>query len=262
MRLSRKARKELRSLSTRKGRRAQQSFLAEGVRVLEEALRHGVLPRRLYICPEALDERGAAAVKGFSAQGVPVEFVLPEDMEAITETRTPQPLAAVFHFQSTALDSLEGRWPRRLLALDGITDPGNLGTLLRSALAFGQAEVAVLGEGADPHAPKVVRSSAGALFALDLVRGSAGDLAQAAHAHGATLLVTTLDGKADDAVLEEALSAARLVIVIGSEASGVSPELHAAAQHRWRIAHEPTVESLNAAVAGSILLHELHRRGT
>jgi TrmH family RNA methyltransferase len=147
--------------------------------------------------------------------------------------------------------------PEAVLLLAGISDPGNAGTLLRSAEAFGAAGVLFGRGGVDPFAPKVVRAAMGSLFRLPVAVVDAEEVVQAAGAAGRPIVAATLDG--------EALSGARLppsaILAVGNERHGVAGFLS-----RWdravRIEQASATESLNAAVAGSILLYAMSlRRG-
>jgi TrmH family RNA methyltransferase len=248
--------RRLRSLKTGKGRREWGQYAAEGVRLLEESRRYEVEPEALYLDPGALSDRGRQLVAELEARGIPCEEIARHQLEGAADTKTPQGLIAVFRQPDIALNSL--RTCRRLLICDGISDPGNVGTLIRSARAFDFDAVLLTEESADPFSPKVVRSTAGAIFGLpvlklgldsclDFLEGSDFALATSAPAAGG-----------DSDRLEELSRRGQVALVIGSEGKGVSERLTERSELRVAISHSDRVESLNAAVAGSLLMRELY----
>jgi RNA methyltransferase, TrmH family len=174
----------LRSLQTAKGREAEGLFLIEGPHLLVAALDAQVTPRLLVYDPLALERtvegrRLLERVADARAAGVEVYEALPSAIERASDTRTPQGIVAAVALADVAPDRTRARRRGRarpvLLALDALADPGNLGTILRSALAA-DADEALLSPGcADPFAPKVVRAGAGAHFHLPMRVGLAWD---------------------------------------------------------------------------------------
>ena len=151
------------------------------------------------------------------------------------------------------------RRPGFVLALDGLQDPGNLGTLLRTALAAGVEEV-WLAEGADPYAPKVLRASSGAALALPLRRLSRDELLtllQGPSAAGLQRVATLVSGGTPYWELDWIRPT---VLLLGNEGAGLDPQLAALADARVTIPHSPAVESLNVAVAAAPLLLERWRQ--
>jgi TrmH family RNA methyltransferase len=242
--------KLVRALQTRRGRReAEGAFVVEGVRLAEEALRAGVAPR-LVLHTEALDGRGRAVVNQLARLGAAVEAVSDGVMAAASDTTTPPGLLAVLPIPAPAL-------PEALtfaLVLDGLADPGNLGTILRTAAAAG-VEAAFLAPGSvDAYNPKVVRAAAGAHFHLPIVeagwdaieRRLSGLRLWRAEAHA---------GETYDRVDWRAPSA----LVVGSEAAGHSEAARRAAPQAVHIPMPGRAESLNAAVAAGILMFAVAR---
>src|SRR5690606_32392654 len=255
----RSLRLSLRSLRDKAGRREHGHYLAEGIRVLEEALRHGALPKELFVVPERLGERGVLLVRRFRDAGIDATEIDSTTLDRFAEARTPQGAIGVFALPEPRLEAGAPRGFPSILLLDGIADPGNAGTLLRSALAFGFGLAILAGESADPFSPKVVRSSAGAIFGLEAPRVSVEEAAEWVRSAEVPLIATSQDGESPST---EALARRPLVLAIGSEARGLHPELAAVAQSTWRVEHPPAVDSLHAAVAGSILMHEVFRAGS
>jgi TrmH family RNA methyltransferase len=145
------------------------------------------------------------------------------------------------------------------VVFDRPTSPGNIGTLARSADAFGASALVVTGHAADPYDPQAVRASTGSLFALTVLRvPGPGPVVEHAHAHGYRIVGTDEEGGA----LADADLGGRVVIVVGNETHGLSSGWRAACDEVVAIPMVGTASSLNAAVAGSIVLHEsLRQRG-
>jgi TrmH family RNA methyltransferase len=222
--------------------------------VLEDALRHGVLPRVVYFAAAGLTERAGRLVEAMAAAGVRREEAEAWQIERAADAQTTQGLLGVFPTPADDLQSLPLEECGRVLVCDGVSDPGNLGTLLRSALAFGFRAVILCGDATDPWAPKVVRSTAGALFGLAIARASASEAVSLLSERGFRLLALAGGG--------ESGCAERLVGDAEHVALAVGAEGLAAAYGRWRIGHAAEVESLNAAVAGSIAMRELYSAST
>ena len=136
--------------------------MAEGVRLLEEALRHRVKPRTVYFAPSLLSARGEKLVARFRRGRVDLEEVPARTLTKLSDTATPQGVVGLFATPQKAPAELYDRRFRNILLCEDISDPGNLGTLLRSALAFGFEMVLLCGSCAEPYSPKVLRSSVGA----------------------------------------------------------------------------------------------------
>jgi TrmH family RNA methyltransferase len=248
--------RRLRSLKTGKGRREWRQYAAEGVRLLEESRRYEVVPETLYFDPGALSERGRQLVGELETLGVPCEELASHQLEGAADTKTPQGLLAVFRHPDIPLDSLGAC--RRLLIGDGISDPGNVGTLIRSALAFEFEAVLLTEESADPFSPKVVRSTAGAIFGLPVVKLDLDSCMDFLEGSDFALATSAPAADEDSGRLEELSRRGQLALVIGSEGEGVSARLAERSELRLAIGHSDRVESLNAGVAGSLLMRQLY----
>ena len=240
----------IRELLTSRGRRAAGRFLAEGPTLLEEAERSGIAPLEIYGTGAALERAGAAR---FEAAGIAV-FELPERTFArLSDLETPAGLLGLFPIPPSELAAILDR-PGAVLLLAGVNDPGNAGTLVRSAEAFGAAGVLFGRGGADPFGPKVVRATMGSIFRVPVAQVEAEAVLAAAQASGRPVIATDVDGED----LGTAAIPANAILAIGNERRGVRDWLP-----RWdravRIPQRATTESLNAAVAGSIVLYESAR---
>jgi TrmH family RNA methyltransferase len=241
-------------LEQRKARAEERAFVVEGVRLVEEALAAGLLPE-LVLYSASLSERGLRVVEGFRAQGAESLEIAPHVMESLAGTETPQGLLAVF-------PALHHRLPAQLdfvLIADTLRDPGNLGTLLRSAAAAG-AQAALLSPGTtDAFAPKVLRAGMGAHFRLPVLHLEWEEIRALCKNRPAPLTVF-LSEAAEGAACWDLDLRQPLALVIGSEAEGSTARALALADQPITIPMPGRSESLNAAAAASILLFEIVRQ--
>ncbi len=250
--------KRVKTLATGKGRRTSRQFIAEGTRLLEEALRHRFLPDRVYYAPALLGRRGEKLLGRFKGLNVSLAEVSARELRTLAQTETSQGAVGVFALPEYRLSELNRSRYRRILWCDNITDPGNMGTLIRSAQAFEFDPVVLTGNCADAFAPKVVRSSAGAVFGRIIVRSNIKEVFEFVQQHQLAVIATGIRGKKIDYSLIKAYEKAKLMLAIGSEADGLSEEILRNADLTITIPHSRRVESLNAAVAGSILMNEFY----
>ncbi|MBQ7850974.1 MAG: RNA methyltransferase [Clostridia bacterium] len=232
------------SLKDRKGRRETGCFLIEGRKMVEEALQSGFEVTALLLSEDFTP--GFALPEGLAA------YVMPEHVFAsVCDTKTPQGIAAVVRMQ----DSLAAG--QRLVALDGVQDPGNVGTILRTADAAGFDGVILSEQCADVFSPKVLRATMGSIFRMGVrVTGKLPDQLAGLREEGFSILSSQLDGTP---FYERAPVGERFVLVIGSEGNGVTDEVKAEATHRVKLPMRGGAESLNAAVAAGIMMYELTR---
>lgn len=258
MQLTRTELKNLQALLTKKGRRQYGRFLAEGVRLMEESLRFSLRPDTVYFAPSELSERARKLIERFRHAGVSCREIPVRQLGQLADTKSPQGIVGVFTAPSVDLTQLYTRRHRTILVCDNVSDPGNLGTLVRSALAFGFRLVIAVGSTAEPFAPKVVRSSVGAAFGVKMAVAEYAELERLVKAEQITLLAATGTGEKSltDCIRRDADS--RYALVVGSEAEGLSGRILGLAACAVRIAHSPEVDSLNAAVAGSILMKGMY----
>src|SRR6266852_5899144 len=228
----------------------------EGLRILEEAIRSGLRFRAVFFSETAQ----ARAERLLSQLGAQVEtLLLPDKLFAsVVPSEAPQGVAALARWKEFSLEDVLARSQAGpLLAIAGVQDPGNLGTILRSAEAFGTGGI-VLGEGTvSPFNPKVVRASAGSVFRLPVARVKLSEAVDRMKALGLRLVATASH---KGTPLHQAKLTGPLTIFIGSEGAGVSRDLIKAMDEVVAIPQAPQVESLNAGVAASIVLYEIARQ--
>ncbi len=242
-------------LKQKKYRQQRGRFLAEGLRTVEEAVATDVVDTLFYTPIE--DARTRAVLETAAAKQVKLVCVNANVMKKIADTETPQGIIAVCRMRERGLESLLATG-KKLLVLDRVTDPGNVGTMLRTADAAGIGALVLLKGCVDIYAPKTVRSSMGSLFHIPVLTGlEEREFVENARRAGYELLVTCLDG-ADE--LYEADLHGRLAFVMGNEANGVSASLLQAADKRVYIPMNGRAESLNVAMAAGIVLFEALRQ--
>ena len=251
--------KRLKSLSDKRGRRDEGLFLAEGLRVCTEALEAGQVPAILAVTPEAeahpLGRRLVHATRGGGgmAARMPRELI-----SRITGKDNAQGVAAAYAIPDTSLDRLDRGTARLWLVAEGLKDPGNFGTMLRTCDATGAGGVILLDQSCDPFSLEAVRASMGALFSRQVARASGPEffawLRQApAQLVGAALAGRTIDYRAHD-------YRAPCFLFMGNEQSGLPADYAAQCDALVKLPMLGTADSLNVAVcAGVLLYHALDR---
>ncbi|GAB3187408.1 TrmH family RNA methyltransferase [Micromonospora palomenae] len=245
-----------RRLQRRRDRDAAGRFLAEGPQAVREALARAGTVTELFGTPAALDRYPDLAAQAAHAD-VPVSEVTDEALAALAETVAPQGLVAVCRHLDVPLEQALAAGPRLVAVLAEIRDPGNAGTVLRTADAAGAGAVIFAGDAVDPYNGKCVRASAGSLFHVDVVRAPDPlDVVAALRAAGLTVLATTGYGDSDlDDLIDYGRLAAPTAWLFGSEAHGLPEELTAAADARVRVPLHGRAESLNLAAAAAVCLY-------
>jgi TrmH family RNA methyltransferase len=240
--------------SQAKMRREEQAFVIEGVRLAEESLNAGWSAQQVFYTGQ-LDERGSAVVDGFSSRGVPAEQVTDAVMKAVSETETSQGLLVVLKSGTVPIPP----FPNFLLILDGLRDPGNLGTVLRTATAAGVQAVLLAPGCADAWSPKVLRAGMGAHFHLPIHSLSWEEIKLILKEPANRLRVYLADSTAG-IPYTKADFRSPLAFIVGGEAAGAGPESASLADETVHIPMPGGSESLNAGVAASILLFEAVRQ--
>ena len=237
----------VRRLNSRRAfRREEGAFAAEGPKLLAEALRWGG-ELETVICAPGVE------LPGLPSQVRMVE-VCDSLLASIADTENPQGI--VFICKGKSLEFPEQLGGQRYLVLDGVQDPGNVGTIWRTADALGADGLLLVHACADPFSPKTVRATMGACFRLPVYEVEEPDLPGLLSRSGLPLYAAALG---ENTVDVRELDAGPCAVAIGSEGRGVSPELLAMSQKNLKIPMRTRCESLNAAVAAAVILWELAR---
>ncbi|HXL08426.1 MAG TPA: RNA methyltransferase [Gemmatimonadales bacterium] len=253
----------IRDLQRRKARGRRGLALIEGVRLVEEALAAGLPFQGALVAPDlARTARGVELVAELERHAVPVEEIGARTFAQLADTETPQGIIAVIEPRRWAAAEFAPRPGAVALVIDGVQDPGNVGTLIRTAHALGAAGTVVLRGTADPTSPKALRAAMGATFRHPVVPlDDAGFIAWARK-----LTVTLWAAAADGVPLHRAMGKEEggrgdgpIAVIVGNEGAGIRPQLNALAAQRVAIPLAQGAESLNVAVAAGILLYEVTR---
>jgi TrmH family RNA methyltransferase len=243
----------VRSLQARRRtRRKESAFVVEGVRLCQEAVAAGARPRFVLYTPStAEDPRVMSLLDTWTEAGVPCYPVTESVMEICSDTETPQGMVAVV--PQPELSRLEH--PTLTLVLDRLRDPGNLGTILRTALAAGVDQVLLAPGTVDAFNPKVVRAGAGAHFRLPVAARGWNAIAEAVDSSQVYLAAAGGERTYTEVDWQEPVA-----LVVGGEAFGAGEEAHVLAREKVSIPMASPVESLNAAVATAVILFEITRQ--
>jgi RNA methyltransferase, TrmH family len=242
--------KELRAALSHSGRTPSGLIAIEGEHLVAEAMRShlrfaSIFLRDGYQPPSALPQDAE-------------HLLLPADVFAsAVSTEQPQGIAALVHPRDFPADAIFRVPAPLILVLAGLQDPGNVGTLLRSAEAFAASGVLLLPGTASPWNPKALRASAGSAFRMPAVNAAESDALALLAQHNIPAIAAVVNAGTP---VSEAPLANPCALLIGNEGAGLSDSLLAAAAHRITIPMPGNVESLNAAIAGSLLLYEAARQ--
>ena len=232
------------ALKDKKGRDSQNAFLVEGVRIVQEALSSSFKVQALLLREDYQPDYRLPA-------DIPL-YILPDHVfQSVCDTKTPQGIAAVLTRRTREADG------PRLLALDGVQDPGNVGTIIRTADAAGFTGVLFSPECADLFSPKVLRATMGSIFRLGFSFPlSLPEALEKLKKDGFSVLSSQLDGSP---FYDRKDVSSSFVLIIGNEGNGVSEAVKAVATHRLCLPMRGGAESLNAAVAAGIMMYDLTR---
>jgi len=250
----------IRDLHRRRGRERRGLALAEGIRLVEEALATAITIRGAASSP-ALEAtiRGKGLKAALLEKGVRVEEVSDQELDDLTDTEHPQGIVAVIEPKEWTLADIRLLPGGTILVLDGVQDPGNVGTMLRTALGLGAAGLVALKGTADLTNPKVIRGGMGASFRLPAVPATPEEVVAWARLQRGQIWVADMKGESPGRLPQRTPQRPPVLLVVGNEGAGVGPIMDAAADRRIGISLAPGAESLNVAVAAGILLHEVTR---
>jgi len=250
--------KEIRLLAQKKGREREGLFIAEGLKLIIDALEQGWTIRYFVMAKTAKDhalvmQTAASAM----AAGALVIEANAKVLSAITRRDNPQNAVAVFEQKWTDPSAFSMPDDAVIVALDRVRDPGNLGTIIRTADAAGASGVILIGDCTDPFAIETVRATMGSIFAMPLMKLSHEALLAFKTAQNAQLVGTHLKGAVDYRGVD--YSERKTVLLMGNEQSGMPDEMAEASDHLVRIPQVGRADSLNLAIATGVTLFEMRR---
>lgn len=252
--------KELRALSQKNFREQRGEFLIEGIQPVLQALQSEANVRMLLVASELLTSKVAHdAVQQQERAGTRIVYVSREVFEALAEREHPTGIAAVIKISARALHDLRAEANAIFVALYQVSNPGNLGAILRTADAVNARGVILIGNATDPYAPFALNASRGAIFTVPLVQiENANELLEWCRVNDVRV-VTTSDQGQDN--LWDADLRAPVLFLFGNEGEGLPPHMLAQGQ-AVKIPMRGAVDSLNLAVAAGVILYEIVRRQT
>ncbi len=251
--------KRVRALADRKHRRRESAFVVQGIQPVWQAVEAGADIEVLIVAPDLLRHAGAAAmVAAREAAGVRVARMSGELFGRIADRDGPSGLAAIVRSAYVDLADLPAGDGSLFAALHQPGNPGNVGTIIRTASAVCADGVILIGPSADPHDPAAVKASMGAIFTVPVATASSGvEFLDWAHKRAVTVVATSARGSLSYWAAALPLP---LAVLLGSEGAGLPDGLLAAADTQVAIPMTGTAESLNLAVAAGVLLYEVRRR--
>lgn len=253
--LSRAGIKRLRALHRRKGREEAGEFLVEGVRQVEDLLASPVVPRLVLISPSLEDTPRGRELAARVREAAETAEVTDAELAQLATTDTAQGILAIAAIPRVALSDITLAERSLVIVLDAIQDPGNFGTIVRSADAFGAALIAALPGTVDPWNPKAVRSSAGSSLRVPIVETDLDPLLVHLRSHGGTLLGADMAGEE----VESSAPAGPVALALGNEGAGLSDGVRSACDQLVSVPIAGAAESLNVGVAAGILMYLLSR---
>ena len=247
--------KNIRKLKEKKYRDANNEYLIEGIKLIKEAVEEKAKIKLIVVCEESIEDGDIDQKLLYEIAKYDCIYVNKKVFSILTDVQNPQGILAVIEKKNNEEDI--NYKEDIIVVLDGIQDPGNLGTILRTIDRAGLSQVIVSKETADSYNPKVVRSTMGAIFRVNVIESE--DLLQTLKnlkKHKYKIMATSLE--TNNSVYDVEYN--KKVIVIGNEANGVSKNVLEYADEKIKIPMLGKTESLNASVATSIILYEYVRR--
>ncbi|MCX8995770.1 RNA methyltransferase [Rhizobiaceae bacterium BDR2-2] len=250
--------KDIKALANKKAREESGTFIAEGLKLVIDAIELGWIIRTLIYAKAAKGKPVVekVAAKTVASGGLVLE-VSEKVMSSIVRRDNPQMVAGVFEQRWRPLAGLKPKKHETYVALDRVRDPGNLGTIIRTADAAGASGVVLVGECTDPFSVETVRATMGSVFAMPVSRASAEEFLAWRKGVDAQVVATHLAGSVDYRTVDYARKPT--VLLMGNEQSGLPDDLAEKADTRVRIPQQGRADSLNLAVATAVMLYESRR---
>jgi TrmH family RNA methyltransferase len=249
--------KLLKSLDRKKARSETGLFLAEGARLAEEALNHGWSPAYVLAGLSALERpQTAALLARMKKAGARTLTASEKVLAAVSRKDNPQTVVAAFKQRVSKLPEFETDGPRRWIALYEVRDPGNLGTVIRTADAAGLSGVILIGQTCDPFSVEAVRATMGSLFAMPIAMARFADFNQWRTRIGARMVAASMRGTHAH---DKANYGQKSVVLMGNEQAGLPETVEDECDELVRIPMMGAADSLNLASAASVMIYEVWR---
>ena len=246
--------KEIKKLKEKKYREQEKKYIIEGIKLVQEAIFENANIDKIVVCEDCANDGTLEKALLYEIAKFNCVYVTKKIFDAITDVSNPQGILAIINKK----ENLELSFDEDIIvALDGIQDPGNLGTILRTLDSTNLKQIILSESTADPYNPKVVRSSMGAIFRVNIIQSkNLVETLEKIKKNKYKIMVTSLE--TENSIYDTDYN--KKILVIGNEANGVSKEVLELADEKVKIPMLGKTESLNAAVATSIILYEYVRR--
>ncbi len=250
--------KHLRSLSDPKHRKKEQAYLIEGVKMVEEAIRDKAGVKMVVASPALVQHHGKAVLKLAEAGSIVILWISEKLMDAVSESKTPQPVMAVVGIKEHTEDELFAHGSKLIVIAHQLQDPGNLGTIIRTTEAVAAAGIALTPNTVDPYSAKTVRASMGSILRLPVVRvGEIEAFVKRCKKMGFQTVATVVTGEKTHFDIDLTKPT---VVILGQEGAGLPPHIMADVDLRVRIPMAETIDSLNVATSAAVILYEMMRQ--
>ncbi|MBD8553693.1 RNA methyltransferase [Rhizobium sp. CFBP 8762] len=250
--------KDIKALSQKKTRDETNTFMAEGLKLVIDALELGWTIRTLVYAKAAKGKPAVeqVALRTFATGGLVVE-VSEKVLSSITRRDNPQMVVGIFEQQFTRLADIQPKATETYVALDRVRDPGNLGTIIRTADAAGASGVILIGDSTDPFSLETIRATMGSVFAMPVARASVEEFLRWKKGADVQVVATHLAGSVDYRTIDYRRKP--VVLMMGNEQSGLPEDLATEADALARIPQQGRADSLNLAIATGVMLFEARR---
>jgi TrmH family RNA methyltransferase len=250
--------KYLRSLFDSKTRKKERAFLIEGTKIVEDALRDDLNVAMVVATPDLVRHHGKGILKQAESKSVKILWISRQLMDAISESKTPQPVMAVARMKQFSGDDLLDNNAGLIIIAHQLQDPGNLGSIIRTAEAVGASGVAITSNTVDPFNAKTIRASMGSILRLPLVHiGDGTAFIKASRQKKFQTVATMVTGKQTHFDVDLTKPT---VVILGQEGTGLPQDISADVDLFVRIPMSKSIDSLNVSVAAAVVLYETMRQ--
>ena len=250
--------KYLRTLSEAKYRKKEKAFLIEGIKMVEEALRDNLGVKTVVASPSLVQHHGKGVLKLAESRGIDILWISDRLMDSLSESKTPQPVMAEVTMKQHSEEGLLANEAGLIILAHQLQDPGNLGTIVRTAEAVGASGLALTQNTVDPYNAKAIRASMGSIMRLPVVHiGDIASFMKTCKQRGFQTAATVLTGEKTHYDVDLTKPT---VVVLGQEGAGLPEDLMADIDLRVRIPMAATIDSLNVATAAAVILYEAMRQ--
>ncbi len=248
----------LRSLSDPKRRKKEKAFLIEGLKMVEEALRDNLGVKTVVAAPSLVQHHGKGVLKLAESRGIDVLWISERLMDALSESKTPQPVMAEVTMKHHSEEGLLANEAGLIIIAHQLQDPGNIGTIIRTTEAVGASGLAITQNTVDPFNAKAIRASMGSILRLPIVLiGDISVFIKKCKQKGFQTAATVLTGEKTHFDINLTKPT---VVVLGQEGAGLPQDIMAEIDLRVRIPMAATIDSLNVATAAAVILYEAMRQ--